>query len=95
MQEVYEEPNKNYFGLLHWIPRYANSVWELLRTLTMEYACGPDYGESWGSFLVRFVGLAMPGVSAHCPLNYVNSVRLGRQLTPWLVIPLPLPACMK
>ncbi|KAL1559197.1 triacylglycerol lipase OBL1 [Salvia divinorum] len=76
---VVEEPNRNFFGVVYLIPEYANAVWELMRSLLMEYVYGPDYRESWESFLLRLCGLAMPGISAHSPLNYVNSVRLGRQ----------------
>lgn len=78
LQEVVEEPNRNYFGLAYLIPDHVTAVWELLRSLVMEYVYGSDYRETWESFLVRLVGLAIPGVSAHSPLNYVNSIRLGR-----------------
>lgn len=80
MQKVDEEPNRNYFGLLYLIPEYANAVWELMRSLMMEYVYGPDYRESWESFLLRLVGLGMPGISAHNPLDYVNSIRLGKRV---------------
>lgn len=43
----------------------------------MDYFYGPDYRESWESFLLRLVGLAIPGLSAHSPVDYVNSIRLG------------------
>ena len=70
-----EEPNRNYFGIRYLIPEYLNAVWELMRSLTMQ---GPDYKEGWLSIFLRVVGLALPGVSAHSPTNYVNSVRLGK-----------------
>lgn len=77
LQKLNEEPNRNYFGLLYLIPEYANAAWELLRSLIMDYFYGPDYRESWESFLLRLVGLAIPGLSAHSPVDYVNSIRLG------------------
>ncbi|PPS09798.1 hypothetical protein GOBAR_AA10850 [Gossypium barbadense] len=36
--------------------------------------------EGWFSILVRVLGLEMPGMSAHCPTNYINSVRLGKSM---------------
>ncbi|PIM99471.1 putative lipase [Handroanthus impetiginosus] len=77
-QKVVEEPNPNYFGLRYVIPKYLNSMWELLRSLVMGYIYGPDYKESWESFTLRIVGLVIPGLSAHSSVNYVNSVRLGK-----------------
>ncbi|KAI3455692.1 hypothetical protein Pfo_012355 [Paulownia fortunei] len=77
-QKVDEEPNRNYFGLRYLIPEHLNVVWELFRSLTIGNMYGPGYKECWESFLLRIVGLALPGVSAHSPVEYVNSVRLGR-----------------
>ncbi|XVE51766.1 hypothetical protein DITRI_Ditri02bG0067200 [Diplodiscus trichospermus] len=73
-----EEPNKNYFGLRHLIPEHLTAVWELIRSLIMGYILGPEYKEGWFSICFRVLGLAMPGIAAHCPTNYVNSVRLGK-----------------
>ncbi|KAL8537864.1 hypothetical protein ACS0TY_012843 [Phlomoides rotata] len=78
-QKVDEEPNRNYFGFWYLIPEYVNAVWELVRSLTMGYTYGNDYKESWESFALRMVGLAIPGLSAHSPVDYVNSIRLGRR----------------
>ncbi|GFQ08136.1 lipase [Phtheirospermum japonicum] len=78
-QNVDEEPNRNYFGWRFLIPEYVNSVWELLRSLVMGYICGPDYKECWESLMLRIIGLAIPGLSDHSPVDYVNSVRLGRR----------------
>ncbi|KAG8483333.1 hypothetical protein CXB51_022521 [Gossypium anomalum] len=75
-----EEPNKNFFDIEQLIPEHANAVWELIRGLAMGYTHGQDYKEGWFSILVRVLGLAMPGVSAHCPTNYINSVRLGKSM---------------
>ncbi|KAG2728476.1 hypothetical protein I3843_01G202400 [Carya illinoinensis] len=78
-KNVDEEPNRNYFGLRYVIPAYLNAVWELIRSLTMGYTHGPEYKEGWFSTLLRVIGLALPGISAHCPTDYVNSVRLGKE----------------
>lgn len=77
-QRVEEEPNRNYFGMRYLIPVYLNAVWELIRGLTMGYTCGPEYREGWFSILLRITGLVAPGLSAHSPTNYINSVRLGK-----------------
>ncbi|KAL3528528.1 hypothetical protein ACH5RR_007850 [Cinchona calisaya] len=77
-QKVDEEPNRNYFGMTFLIPEYLNAVWELIRSFLAGYIYGPEYKEGWESTLLRFVGLFIPGISAHSPLDYVNSVRLGR-----------------
>ncbi|XWS19979.1 hypothetical protein CRYUN_Cryun31cG0062300 [Craigia yunnanensis] len=77
-QRMDEEPNKNLFGITHLIPEHLNAVWELIRSLIMGYTLGPEYKEGWFSIFLRVLGLAMPGIAAHCPTNYVNSVRLGK-----------------
>ncbi|RZR85628.1 hypothetical protein BHM03_00012646 [Ensete ventricosum] len=79
MKNVEEEPNRNYFGLRYLLPEYMNAVWELIRSLSMRYAYGTEYKESWLSICLGIYGLLMPGVSAHSPVNYINSVRLGRR----------------
>ncbi|CAA3006777.1 uncharacterized protein LOC105166112 [Olea europaea subsp. europaea] len=77
-QKVDEEPNKNYFAWQYLIPDYLNAIWELFRSFIISYLYGPEYKESWESILLRIIGLAIPGLSAHSPVDYVNSVRLGR-----------------
>ena len=79
MQKVKEEPNKNFFGLRNAFGMHVNAVWELIRSFIMGYVYGPEYEEGWFATLVRLIGLALPGVSAHSPADYVNSVRLGRE----------------
>lgn len=74
-----EEPNRNYFGPRFLIPEYLNAFWELIRGFIMGYTYSPEYNEGWFSILIRTVGLALPGISAHSPRDYVNSVRLGRE----------------
>ncbi|KAL8196253.1 hypothetical protein R6Q57_025253 [Mikania cordata] len=76
-QQVDEEPNKNYLGLWYLIPEYANAVWELVRGLTMGMRYGTEYKESWEGIMMRIIGLVIPGLSAHAPPNYINSIRLG------------------
>nr|XP_043618098.1 triacylglycerol lipase OBL1 [Erigeron canadensis] len=76
-QRVDEEPNPNYFGLWYLIPEYLNAVWELVRGMTMGMTNGPEYKESWEGIMMRIIGLTIPGLSAHAPPNYVNSIRLG------------------
>lgn len=76
-QIVDEEPNKNYYGLFYLVPEYVNAVWELVRGMTMGMTHGRDYKESWECIVMRIIGLAIPGLSAHAPPNYINSIRLG------------------
>ncbi|XP_060206050.1 triacylglycerol lipase OBL1 [Lycium barbarum] len=79
VQNVDEEPNRNFFGLRFLIPLYLNACWELIRSFAMGYIYGPEYEECWESVMLRALGLFLPGISAHSPVDYVNSVRLGRE----------------
>ncbi|GFY86854.1 alpha/beta-Hydrolases superfamily protein [Actinidia rufa] len=74
---MWEAPDKNYFSLLWAIPKNLNAVWELIRTFIIPRTKGPDYKEGWFLRLLRVFGLAIPGLSAHCPPDYVNVTRLG------------------
>ncbi|KAJ8553193.1 hypothetical protein K7X08_023871 [Anisodus acutangulus] len=78
-QNVDEEPNRNYFGLRFLIPLYLNAGWELIRSFAVGYMYGREYKECWESVMLRALGLFLPGISAHSPVDYVNSVRLGRR----------------
>ncbi|VFR00115.1 unnamed protein product [Cuscuta campestris] len=78
-QRVDEEPDPNYFGIRFVIPMYLNAVWELIRGLTMRYVYGEGYKEGWVSIVWRTVGLFVPGMAAHSPVDYVTSIRLARE----------------
>ncbi|KAJ9568464.1 hypothetical protein OSB04_004430 [Centaurea solstitialis] len=77
-QEMEEEPNRNYYGMWYLIPEYVNAVWELVRGMGMGRRYGADYKESWEGIVMRMMGLVIPGISAHAPPNYINSIRLGK-----------------
>lgn len=79
LKRMEEEPNRNFFGLRYVIPEHLNAVWELMRGMAMGYIYGPDYKEGWFGLLARVLGLGLPGISAHCPTNYINSIRLGKE----------------
>ncbi|KAK4760882.1 hypothetical protein SAY87_005775 [Trapa incisa] len=77
-QIVDEVPNKNYFTLKGVVPMMVNAMYELWRSFTIVACKGPEYRESLAMTMLRVVGLAMPGLPAHCPMDYNNSIRLGR-----------------
>ncbi|MFS7947523.1 putative triacylglycerol lipase [Helianthus anomalus] len=72
-----EEPNKNYFALSSMGQMYLNSVFELVRSVVLPFACGRKYKEGIVQFGVRLIGLGLPGLSAHGLQDYVNLTRLG------------------
>jgi hypothetical protein len=76
---VEEEPNRN-FSVSYFIPNMINATWELVHSLIMGYTRGEDFKEGWFSLLFRFMGIFLPGISAHSPVNYVNAIRLGPAL---------------
>ncbi|XP_034932748.1 triacylglycerol lipase OBL1 [Populus alba] len=78
-QKLDEEPDPNFYGLRSVVLAHLNSVWELIRSFVVGYTHGPMYKESWFMVFARIMGLALPGIAAHCPTDYVNSVRLGKE----------------
>ncbi|KAH9320671.1 hypothetical protein KI387_015310, partial [Taxus chinensis] len=64
-----EEPNRN-FSMIHYIPNSINAIWELIHSLIMGYTKGKDFREGWCGIVFRFVGIVLPGISAHSPANY-------------------------
>ncbi|WCJ20623.1 Triacylglycerol lipase OBL1 [Euphorbia peplus] len=74
-----EMPNTNFFELSHLTPMRINVVGEILRSLAIKHTHGPDYEESWFCTFFRLLGLFLPGIAAHSHVDYVNSVRLGRE----------------
>ncbi|KAM3289581.1 triacylglycerol lipase OBL1 [Capsicum chacoense] len=76
-QVLEEEPNKNYFSLFWFLPKVLNAVFELIRGFILPWIKGSDYKQSWSEIIFRMVGLIIPGLSAHGPVDYVNLTRLG------------------
>ncbi|KAL5714412.1 hypothetical protein ACHQM5_016377 [Ranunculus cassubicifolius] len=77
-----EEPNKNYFSLWMVIPKILNALWELVRSFIIPVVKGSEYHESISLRLFRVIGLIIPGLSAHAPQDYVNSMRLDSSILP-------------
>lgn len=78
MQILEEVPNKNYYSPRSAIPMMVNAMHELMRSFTIVSSKGPEYRESTMLRILRVIGLLVPGMSAHCLMDYNNSVRLGR-----------------
>ncbi|XP_047970820.1 triacylglycerol lipase OBL1-like [Salvia hispanica] len=74
---VDEEPDKNYFSMIWWLPKLVNAWWELIRSFLIKYVKGLEYEEGGLLRLFRVIGVMVAGVPAHCPQDYVNSIRLG------------------
>ncbi|KAK1383275.1 phospholipase A1-IIbeta-like [Heracleum sosnowskyi] len=70
---VAEEPNKNYFSPVYMIPQTLNAIWELIRGFYYTYSKGPNYKEPGILQVLRFIGLAIPGLPAHMLKDYVNA----------------------
>jgi hypothetical protein len=79
LKKLDEEPDPNFYGLRYVVSAHLNSVWELIRSFVVGYTHGPMYKETWFMVFARIMGLALPGIAAHCPTDYVNSVRLGKE----------------
>ena len=54
-----------------------NSSWELTRSFFIGFVKGPEYKEEWPMRFLRFLGIIVPGLPPHSPLDYVNSLKLG------------------
>lgn len=53
------------------------ATWELVYSLIMRYTKGKEFMEGWFALFFRFMGILLPGMAAHSPVNYVNAIRLG------------------
>jgi len=72
-----EQPNKNYFSPLALIPKYLTATFEFIRSFVIGFVKGPDYNEGWLLRFARLFALIVPGLTPHCPQDYVNCTRLG------------------
>ncbi|KAK6130874.1 hypothetical protein DH2020_035392 [Rehmannia glutinosa] len=77
-QVLEEEPNKNYFSLLHVVPKILNAVYELIRGFILPWTKGEEYREGWFMKLFRVTALVIPGLTDHFLVDYVNLTRLGK-----------------
>ncbi|KAK4481514.1 hypothetical protein RD792_012415 [Penstemon davidsonii] len=76
-QVLGEEPNRNYFSLLYVVPKILNAIFEVIRGFILPWRKGKEYKEGWFMKLLRITLVPAPGVINHCPVDYVNSTRLG------------------
>ncbi|KAF3320657.1 Mono- and diacylglycerol lipase [Carex littledalei] len=77
-----EQPNKNYFSPLALIPKHLTATFELIRSFVIGYVKGADYNEGWLMRFARLFALLVPGLTPHCPQDYVNCTRLGNPVAP-------------
>ncbi|GFP96369.1 lipase [Phtheirospermum japonicum] len=77
-QVLEEEPNKNYFSLLHVVPKILTAVYQLIRGFILPWTKGEDYREGWLMKLLRVTALLIPGLADHILVDYVNLTRLGK-----------------
>ncbi|KAJ4793774.1 alpha/beta-Hydrolases superfamily protein [Rhynchospora pubera] len=77
-----DQPNKNYFSLWTLVPKYFTAIIEFIRSFVIGYMKGPDYREGWLLKFARVFALIIPGLTPHCPQDYVNCTRLGTPLIP-------------
>ena len=60
------------------MPMWLNAIWELLQGLFLgKWLYGKEYTQGILTIIIRVVGLMLPGVSSHLPVNYVDAIRLG------------------
>ncbi|KAJ9159880.1 hypothetical protein P3X46_025335 [Hevea brasiliensis] len=72
-------PNPNYFDMKYIFPMRLRAVLELMRSLKEDFTPGSEYKETTLCKGLRLMGLLLPGIASHNPVNYVNCVRLGRE----------------
>lgn len=71
-----EEPRKNFFYVSDAVTIHLTAAAELLYSFQLRWK-DPEFAESWPSTIFRCLGLVVPGVGGHSPVNYVNAMRLG------------------
>ncbi|GLJ29406.1 hypothetical protein SUGI_0579730 [Cryptomeria japonica] len=79
LKNLAEIPNRN-FSLVFFVPLRITALWELLQCLVLHYREGKDFKETKLSIVCRILGILVPGLSAHSPVNYINALRLGPAL---------------
>ncbi|KAG6557341.1 hypothetical protein Mapa_001269 [Marchantia paleacea] len=72
-----EAPNPNFFSLTSIVTDRVVALYELLRSPFFRWMYGPEYAETYATFIIRVLGILVPGISCHFLTNYVNAVRLG------------------
>ncbi|BBN05461.1 hypothetical protein MPTK1_3g13260 [Marchantia polymorpha subsp. ruderalis] len=72
-----EAPNPNFFSLTSIVTDRVVALYELVRSPFFRWLYGPEYAENFVTFIVRVLGIVVPGISCHFLNNYVNAVRLG------------------
>ncbi|KAL8232173.1 hypothetical protein R6Q57_001951 [Mikania cordata] len=82
---IEEEPNKNYFSVVWFLPKYLTAFWEVIRSFILPYWKGKEYKESHTEKIFRLFGLIIPGIAAHSPKDYVDITRLGTEVIPTII----------
>ncbi|KAI5055852.1 hypothetical protein GOP47_0029684 [Adiantum capillus-veneris] len=73
-----EQPNRNFVDLMFSAVMRLSAGVELLNGMVLNRMLyGDDFHDSHLMALSRFVALLTPGLVAHAPPNYINSIRLG------------------
>ncbi|MQL70915.1 hypothetical protein Taro_003274 [Colocasia esculenta] len=77
---IVEERRKKRAWPVSMVAAYVNAIWEVGRSFVIGNVKGPEFREGWGVMVMRLTGLLVPGLPAHNPRDYVNSVMLGNLL---------------